>query len=244
MIDQYLADEIFFDRICRKNLFNISVEQLASLKNYIFHLLEWNQKLNLISRREENVVWEQHILQSISYLFTFNLIEPARILDLGTGGGLPGIPTAILHKHSHITLMDSINKKIKALDDIINNLRLQNVTTVCGRAEEIGTRDGYKNTFDYIIARAVAPVEKIVKWAVPLLQKVATQTFSLTKLNGEEKTTIPKGSIIMLKGGDLSQEINAAKMKLGLKNIAVFPLVVKGLEGSESLQKKIVIVQP
>src|SRR5258707_6454240 len=118
--------------ICENNGLRISDIQSELLETYVDTLSEWNSKINLISRRDEENIWHRHILPSISLRFEFQLSLPSKMLDLGTGGGLPGIPIAILLEKLNVTLLDSIHKKIHALNDILSHLHLNNVTAICG----------------------------------------------------------------------------------------------------------------
>ncbi len=111
-------------RICRDNGLPLSDDQVDLLRRYVELLREWNAKINLISRRDEENIWWSHILHSLSILFFVTPGEGMRLLDLGTGGGLPGIPLAILRNDLHITMLDSIRKKTVAVQDMLDKLSL------------------------------------------------------------------------------------------------------------------------
>lgn len=150
---------------------------------------EWNQKINVISRKDIDAVYDHHILHAMA-IARFVAFEPeAEILDLGTGGGLPGIPLAILFPNTHFTLIDGTRKKITVVQAIIDDLQLKNVKALHQRAEET------KHKYDFIICRAVASLEKLVAWSFPLLKK-------------KQRHVVPNG-LITLKGGDLNDEIKA-----------------------------------
>src|SRR5512140_2094922 len=113
------APAIWFHNICRKNGLNPTDGQIRLLEQYVSYLLEWNQKINLISRKDEEQVWQNHILHSAAPLFKVKLDPNPRIMDLGTGGGLPGIPLKILVPESEFLLVDSTRKKTVAVQDMI-----------------------------------------------------------------------------------------------------------------------------
>ena len=209
--------------ICRKNGLILTDEQLASLGEYVRRLLEWNRTINLISRRDEDNVWFSHVLHSLSILFSVKIASGLRILDLGSGGGLPGIPLAIARRDLTVVLLDSIKKKTMVTSDITSALHLGNVTVFNGRAEEFATRE--QHTFDLVVARAVAPLEDLCTWSRPLVRM--------------ENATQPH--LLALKGGDLEDEIRKARRRPGL----AITVINMAFEGSLELgleDKKLVLV--
>lgn len=152
-------------------------------------LLEKNKTVNLVSRKSKTI--EDHILNSVFFLKNFKLRKGCLILDLGTGGGFPGIPLKILFPESYITMIDSIKKKTNALNEIVNGLNLNNAEILCGRAEELSESDFYKNKFDYVISKAVAPLKNLFEWGKNFLN--------------------PEGEILCIKGGDLCSELSELK---------------------------------
>ncbi len=149
---------------------------------------EWNSKINIISRKDINELYEKHVLHSLSIAAVINVEAGTEIIDIGAGGGFPGIPLAIYFPNVQFHLVDSIAKKLKVVDAVADAIGLKNVTTQHIRAEEIKNRK-----FDFAISRAVAPLKELWKWSKPILKKGNTQP-------------IPNG-LITLKGGDLTQEI-------------------------------------
>ncbi len=237
-----MSSSIWLYNICKKNSLFIDDAQLNQLSNYVDNLITWNQNINLISRSEENNIWQQQLLGSISFLFQYALEEPSTILDLGTGGGLPGIPLAILKPKLNVTLLDSIQKKINAITNILLQLSLSNILVICSRAEELGQKKKFQCAFDYIIARAVAPTVDIIRWGIPLLKK-STAEKPLTSVP-DKNILVRKGSIIMLKGGDLTDEIRKARLKYPHVSITEHSIVIRGIGTEELVDKKVVIAIP
>lgn len=157
---------------------------------------EWNSKINVISRKDIDGLYEKHVLHSLSITAVFNFPNGSHIIDIGTGGGFPGIPLAIFFPEVQFHLVDSIGKKLKVVESIANELELANVTTQHIRAEEIKNRK-----FDFAVSRAVAPLKDLWSWAKPLLKK------SIPVLSENETGASPGPGLICLKGGDLAQEV-------------------------------------
>ncbi|MBI5471528.1 MAG: 16S rRNA (guanine(527)-N(7))-methyltransferase RsmG [Ignavibacteriae bacterium] len=227
--------------IARKNHLTISEEQLSQLSKYVSLLVDWNSKINLIARSDVQNVWSNHILHSLSILFFVSFPTGARVLDLGTGGGLPGIPLAILRSDLHLTLLDSIAKKTKAVQDMVGNLGLRNAAVETGRAESFEVQSRLKLSFDVVIARAVAPLVDLIKWSKPLLRQMGH--LSSAPESGFGGRHFPTPYVLTLKGGDLSQEIDSAKLKTKPKKVEKLELVFEGSEEIGLQDKKIIIVQ-
>jgi len=157
---------------------------------------DWNNKINVISRKDIGGLYEKHILHSLSIAAVFGFPDGLQIIDIGTGGGFPGIPLAIYFPRVHFHLVDSIGKKLKVVENIANKIGLTNVSTEHTRAEEIRNRK-----FDFAVTRAVAPLKELWAWARPLLNKKEYEV-------GEGE--ILKSGLITLKGGDLAGEIAAS----------------------------------
>jgi 16S rRNA (guanine527-N7)-methyltransferase len=170
------------------------LEQLLAL-NALY--TDWNNKINVISRKDMAGLYEKHILHSLSIAAAFDFPPALNIIDIGTGGGFPGIPLAIYFPDVHFHLVDSIGKKLKVVEDIASQIGLKNVTTQHIRAEEIKNRK-----FDFVVSRAVAPLKDLWTWSRPLLHK---KQFEM----GEPGEMVKSG-LICLKGGDLAGEISAS----------------------------------
>ncbi len=161
---------------------------------------EWNTKINVISRKDIEALYEKHILHSLAIAAVFNFKDDAQILDLGTGGGFPGVPLAIYYPNVQFTLVDSINKKLKVIDAIASELGLTNITTIHTRVEDIKDK-----AFDYVVTRAVANLSQLWQWSKPLLKKNNT-AIKIDNTNNLH-------SLICLKGGDLAAEIQTSQTK-------------------------------
>ena len=165
----------------------LSKDQLKNFNSLIELYRAWNSKVNVISRKDIDNLYVNHILHSLSIAKIHEFIDGTNILDVGTGGGLPGIPLAILFPKVNFTLLDSISKKIKVVEDIRKNLNLSNVITVNDRVENHDLK------YDFVISRAVSKMDKF---------------YSMVKNNIKSKSinSLPNG-IISLKGGDLESEL-------------------------------------
>ncbi len=169
------------------------LEQLAALKDLY---VDWNSKINVISRKDMDNFYEHHVLHSLAIAAKFEFTRDMEVMDLGCGGGFPGIPLAIMFPETHFHLVDSINKKLKVVTEIAAAIGLQNLTVEHTRAEDIKNRK-----FDVLISRAVAPLKDLWHWSKPLIQK------NKTSIAG-----VPNG-LICLKGGDLANEISESGCK-------------------------------
>lgn len=165
----------------------VQLQQLADLADLYE---DWNSKINVISRKDIEGLYEKHVLHSLCIAAVFECAPGIEILDLGTGGGFPGIPLAIFFPEVKFLLADSIGKKLKVVDAVAEALQLKNVITQHTRAEDIRNRK-----FDAVVSRAVAPLGDLWRWSKPLLKK--RNTANGNTING----------LVCLKGGDLAQEI-------------------------------------
>ena len=171
---------------------------------------EWNEKINVISRKDIESLYEKHVLHSLSIAAVFNFPAGAEIVDLGTGGGFPGIPLAIFFPDVQFHLVDSIGKKLKVVEAVAAGIGLKNVTTQHSRVEDIQNRK-----FDYVVSRAVAPLKDLWNWSRPLLKKQGTNPY---------KEGIARPGLICLKGGDLAKEIQESGTRPGIVEIHnIFP---------------------
>ena len=166
------------------DLTDLQKQQIEKLQ----HLYQdWNVKINVVSRKDIDELYLRHVLHSLA-IAKFQKFNPgAEVLDVGTGGGFPGIPLAILYPETHFTLVDAIGKKIKVVQEVVAGLEIENVTAVNSRVEEI------KGQFDFIVSRAVAAMPTFTHWVKGKIKK---------KSEHERKN-----GILYLKGGDLEEEL-------------------------------------
>lgn len=126
----------------------------------------WNARINVISRKDIDALYEHHVLHSLGIAKAFPFSDGTKVMDLGTGGGFPGIPLAILTPGVHFHLVDSIGKKIRVCNEIIQALGLVNVTTEWTRVEKLQAK------YDVTVSRAVAPIEELIRWSKPLSKRL------------------------------------------------------------------------
>lgn len=189
--------------IILKYFSDFTPKQLAQLEALEDLYKVWNEKINVISRKDIGSLYVKHVLHSLSIAAVFEFKPGIEIIDLGTGGGFPGIPLAIFFPEVKFHLVDSIAKKLKVVEAIAESIGLTNITTQHVRAEEIKTRK-----FDFVVSRAVAPLKDLWKWSKPLLKRsrefrVGSQEPELRTQNSE----LFSPGLICLKGGDLAAEI-------------------------------------
>ncbi|MHA7863804.1 16S rRNA (guanine(527)-N(7))-methyltransferase RsmG [Flagellimonas marinaquae] len=159
---------------------------------------DWNQKINVVSRKDIDELYLRHVLHSLGIAQIQSFNEGSHILDVGTGGGFPGIPLAILFPNVKFTLVDAIGKKIKVVDEVVEGLGLTNVKTYHSRVEDI------PGQFDFIVSRAVAAMPTFVHWTKGKIKKDSSHQ--------------RKNGILYLKGGDLTEELK------GYETVQVFDL--------------------
>lgn len=229
--------------VCFQNGLPVSDEQLSKLEGYVEMLLEWNKSINLISRKDEHNVWENHILHSISLLFKISFLGQPRILDFGTGGGLPGIPLKILLPEATFVLMDATKKRIRAVEEMILRLDLKNITAIWGRGEELSKKKGLTQSFDAVVARAVSHLADISKIASPFLKKRSAQyNLNENKNPNSTRLKIDTPTLIVYKGGETDLEVSKTKNLKNVSRIDQINLFFKGSAEAGIIDKKLVIV--
>jgi 16S rRNA (guanine527-N7)-methyltransferase len=195
---------------------------LELCERYANDLLYWNEKVNLISRRDIEHIWLRHILHSTAIAFTGELPKSGRAIDIGTGGGLPGIPLKIINPKFDMTLVDSIAKKVQTVGMMASHITKHGLRAIRIRAEELPNDPKLKGPYDLVVSRATAPLVDLMKWSHPVLAKT--------------------GRILTLKGGDLTEEIRQAQTKFKDAEIAVFDLKVRGTDWFTEEEKRLVRV--
>ncbi|MBV4356981.1 16S rRNA (guanine(527)-N(7))-methyltransferase RsmG [Pinibacter aurantiacus] len=176
-------------------------QQLQQLEGLGELYKEWNEKINVISRKNIESLYEQHVLHSLSIAAVFDFPKGYEVVDLGTGGGFPGIPLAIFFPEVQFHLVDSINKKLKVVEAVAEGIGLKNVTVQHTRVEEIKNRK-----FDCVVSRAVAPLRDLWQWGKPLMKKNKAAVAG-------ENDSIRASGLICLKGGDLAQEVHESGLR-------------------------------
>lgn len=178
---------------CKKNqgfgVFGFFMEQLEQFFEYMELLIEWNEKMNLTAITEPEEIILKHFIDSITILN--EIPNNSKIVDVGTGAGFPGIPLSIMNPTLKITLVDSLNKRLIFLQEVVNKLQLKNVEIIHARAEEFGQNKKYRGSFDVATSRAVANLSTLSEYLIPLV-KVG-------------------GKVISMKASEAGQEINEAK---------------------------------
>jgi 16S rRNA (guanine527-N7)-methyltransferase len=179
---------------------NLSTEQINQFNSLYGIYKDWNAQINVISRKDEENFYIHHVLHSLAISKIIEFKPNTKVLDIGTGGGFPGIPLAILFPETDFTLVDSIGKKIKVVNEVALSLGLKNVIGIHERVEKIPGR------FDFIVSRAVAPLADLLFW-------------TKDKLNPENNNELANGWIC-LKGGDLADELNKVKKHIRTQDIS------------------------
>lgn len=196
------------------------IEIKKDFANYKKYFLEENSKLNLISKKEEQYLFEKHIYDSLGIKLFFEKYNfvPKTLLDIGTGGGFPSVPIAIEYPEISVTGIDSIQKKINAVQSIKNSLNIQNLNLIRGRVEELKN-----SSFDVITSRAVAKIETLIKYAYPLLKK--------------------DGYIILYKSKTAEDEITEAINLIRKLHLKIKPIIEYTLPLEETYNRCLVILQ-
>ena len=216
-----MMDPLEFWTICNANGILLSREQMEIFERFHDELLYWNEKVNLISRKDMDNIWIRHFMHSLS-IVKANLIDPkSHCMDVGCGGGFPGIPVGIARPDVHITLVDSIAKKMKLTSMFADHTGQRNFKAVVTRMEDLATQKELRGSFDHILARAVAPISSLIQWTKPLLKS--------------------NGSYMLLKGGDLTDEINVAKQSFPGLIINEIPIKWLAVQWFETEEKKLLI---
>ncbi len=178
---------------------NISEIEIENFKIYMKLLLEWNKKINLTAITNEDDIILKHFIDSLT--IKKYMSENEKIIDIGTGAGFPGIPLAIMNKNNEITLMDSLNKRIVFLNDVINKLKLTNVKAIHSRAEELARNKTYREKYDVAVSRAVANLSTLVEYMLPFVS-VGGKCICMKGPNIEEELKNAKNAIKEL-GGEI-----------------------------------------
>lgn len=176
--------------------FGISLNetQLMQFETYYELLIKWNQVMNLTAITEFEEVMQKHFVDSISVTGFMSMQDKKSILDVGTGAGFPGIPLKIVYPHLQMVLLDSLNKRIRFLDEVVEKLKLDGIKTVHGRAEDAARKEEYRENFDLVVSRAVANLSSLSEYCIPFVKK--------------------EGYFVSYKSGNASEEILQAEQAI------------------------------
>lgn len=204
----------------------ISKQQEEQFEIYYDLLTEKNKVMNLTAITDYQEVLQKHFLDSAALFFVVEHKENAKLLDMGTGAGFPGIPLKIIYPDLQITLMDSLNKRVVFLNDVIEKLHLENITAIHARAEEMARKEGFREQFDYVVSRAVARTASLTELCLPYV-----------KMNGY---------FLPYKSGKVEDELNEAKRAIqvmggNLQEIKTFFIPDTTIERTIPIIKKISI---
>lgn len=178
---------------------NIEEEDIDSFEIYKEMLKEWNQKINITSITDDEEIDIKHFLDSMTPLVTNLFNGKKRLIDIGTGGGFPGLPLKIINKDLNVTLLDSLNKRIIFLNEVINKLELKDIEAIHGRAEELSIKPLYREKFDIAISRAVASLNTLSEYCMPFV-KVGGHFISMKGPEIDEELESSNNAIKVLGG--------------------------------------------
>lgn len=198
----------------------LSEEQQNQFYNYMELLLEWNEKMNLTAITKQEEILTKHFIDSLSIAPYISSND--KILDIGTGAGFPGIPIKIILPQNSVILLDSLNKRINFLNEVIKELKLKNVQAIHGRAEEFNNINGERESYDIVVSRAVAKLNVLLEYMLPFV-----------KIGGK---------CICMKSMDIEQEIEEAEKALEILGGKIEKVDTITLENT-NIQRKIVIIQ-
>ena len=211
--------KVFIKELKGINL-DINQKQIEQFNIYMQLLLEWNEKINLTAITDENEIILKHFVDSLTVLKYIG--EDDKIIDVGTGAGFPGIPIAIMMPNTKITLLDSLNKRINFLNEVINKLDLKNVETIHNRSEDCGKNEKYREKYDIAIARAVANLSTLSEYLLPFVSI--------------------GGKMICMKGSDIEQEVINAKKAIKILGAKIDLIEDFNLPGSD-IKRNIIITK-
>lgn len=212
-----------FWTICGANAIPLDVEQLHAIERYANEIVYWNERVNMISRKDCENVYERHILHSLMICKYAEFGQKSWVLDIGTGGGFPGIPLAIARPDLRILLTDSIAKKVKMTEMFASHTGRRDVKARCVRVEELQKEKDMIGKFDTITARAVAPILSLMDWSFPLLKK--------------------NGQYVLLKGGNLDQEISDAQKAYPFCEFTEHRIDCVGYNYFAQEEKKVIVIK-
>ena len=215
----YKEFDQIFKRECNKNKINLKESKIQKFYDYMNLILEWNEKINLTAIKDEKEFVVKHFIDSLS---TNYLVEnEEKLLDIGTGAGFPGIPLKINNDNLNVTLIDSVNKKITVLNDVIDKLELNKIEALHIRAEELAKNNNYREKFDVVTTRAVSNLSTIAEYMLPFV-----------KIGGKA---------ICMKGPNIEQELKESTKAIQILGGQVEK--IEKLNINEEFERNIVIIK-
>lgn len=191
----------FMKEECEKNNIQISNEEIEKLYIYMKEILEWNEKVNVTAIKDEKEFIVKHFIDSLT--IEKYITNGEKVLDIGTGAGFPGIPIKITKNKSHVDLVDSVNKKLNVIRDIIPKIKLEDIECIHTRAEDLAKNVKYRESYDVVTSRAVANLTTLVEYMLPFV-KVGGKIICMKGPNVEEELAESKKAISIL-GGKIEQ---------------------------------------
>lgn len=207
--------------ICAANGIVLESEQIRALERYGRELRYWNEHVNLVSRKDIDHLYERHFLHALAALKYITLPQRARCIDIGTGGGLPGLPLAIARPDIHMLLIEAVAKKARLVALFAAHTGLPHLQVKRVRIEELAADPAYHCAFDCAFARAVAPLPDLLTWSYPVLK--------------------PTGMLVAYKGGEIAEELRRASSLFPELEITVHPMQLQGAPWFEQNQKLLVV---
>lgn len=212
--------DLFKQGMAELNL-NVAETQVEKFSRYSALLKEWNEKMNLTAIVDDDGIAVKHFLDSILPLSCVDIPNHAKMADIGTGAGFPGIPIKIMREDMSVTLLDSLKKRITFLEEVGKEIELSDVEYIHGRAEEFGKNNKYRERYDVVVSRAVANLKVLCEYCLPFI-KVG-------------------GIFVALKAEDIEEELNSAKAMIGTLGGVVEDIIEVPLPKSDITRKMVVI---
>ena len=197
-----MNEQEFINQLKQQGI-ELTALQIEQFKKYYELLVEWNQKMNLTAITDENDIILKHFIDSLSIIKY--LKDNKSIIDIGSGAGFPGIPIKILEKDIEMTLMDSLNKRVIFLNEVIEKLKLQNIVAIHSRAEDLARDVNYREKYDIAVSRAVANLSTLSEYMLPFV-KVGGKCICMKGANIEEEKNLAENAIMKLGGKIISVE--------------------------------------
>lgn len=228
-----------FEQILKKSNLEMSEQMVEKFEKYADLLIEWNKKMNLTAITEPREIAVKHFLDSLLTLEAFEIPNGAAVIDVGTGAGFPGVPIKIVRPDVDLTLIDSLNKRIKFLEELKNYLKIK-VKLIHLRAEEAAQKENLRECFDIVVSRAVAPLNVLMEYCMPFV-KVDGVFVALKGKNAQSELDLSQNAIKVLNAEIFTQK-SFSLVTENDRNIIVFKKIAKNSEiyprNSAKIKKK------